>query len=390
MIIDKQNWQQLIQQSILPFWHTHDRGPYFHKLDALMATDDIGTIKYDCFHDSLDCVDWSREPEDSYESLCASRAQQIRDCNDWVRLWYSGGADSHTALMSFLSAGCFPDEVITMRWSDVGSAINVETDHLVLPSINQLQALFPKTKFKVVDYRHDWFERNATDDWQRYFFKHEHNCPWARNVCVSHDVDNSLLDVYDTHGRVANVTGEPKPNILKRHGRWWAVLIDNQLAGMHGIPGLEMFHLSPAMPELYIKQCHMLKRDFASRSDHLSDAEIWALNQDLANKNRALQRHNRLDVQCISRLQWHHGKTCNINGDHGFNVMFDRDIDRRHVRYYHHLRSLLHQELWSRKPAIFHTGHVVKNSIGIFSHFWCLDHHAVATVDQLFPDGFDL
>lgn len=392
MIIDKQNWYQLIGRSNLPVWRVQQE-VYYHKIDAVLATSDVGNIKYDCFHGSLDRLDWSVEPPESYQSLCQMRARQIRESNDWVRVWYSGGADSHTALMSFFHAGCYPDEVITMRWSDLthqDNFINIETDRLVIPSINQLKKLFPRTIFRVIDYRHDWFENNMTEDWHQYLFKHEHNCLFARNISVSHDLDPTLLDQYQRYNRVANITGEPKPNLLKRQGEWWATLIDNQLAGMHGIPGLEMFHLSPDFPELFIKQCHMLKRGFESKSQDFDEKDIWRLNQDLINKNKYLERHNEFDLASVSQAQWQHGKRHNVNGDHGFNVVFENSIRSYRVHYYNHYRSVLQNEFWGRNPDIFCSGNIVKNSIGMFSHFWSLSTNKVCTVDELFANGFDL
>jgi hypothetical protein len=392
VIIDPKNWQSLIGNSQLPIWRVHDQ-IFYHKLSAILSTTDVGMIKYDCFHSSLDAINWSIEPSETYQELCRQRAREIRDSHDWVRLWYSGGADSHTALMSFYHAGCAPDEVITMRWSGMtqqGNPVNIETDQLVTPLLGQLQEMFPRTRFRTIEYHNDWFQRNMNQDWYLYMFKHEFNAMFARNISVSHDIDPQLLDAYQKYATVANVTGEPKPNILHRNGEWWATIIDSQIAGMHGVPGLQMFHLSPSAPDLFVKQCHMLKKAFQQKTHGLDEKQIWQLNHDLTSKNLALERGNEFDLNNISWLQWQHGKLFDQHGDHGFNVMAQRFLDHSNGFYYDHYRKLLDRELWSQKSQFFNTGNIVKNSTGIFSHFWSLDQHKVSTVDDLFPQGFDL
>jgi hypothetical protein len=70
--------------------------------------------------------------------------------------------------------------------------------------------------------------------------------------------------------------------------------------------------------------------------------------------------------------------------------MAQRFLDHSDGFYYEHYRKLLSRELWSQKSQFFSTGNIVKNSTGIFSHFWSLNQHKVSTVDDLFPQGFDL
>lgn len=49
--------------------------------------------------------DWTVEPEETLDQLYNARARQLREQYDYIILSYSGGADSHNILMSFIRQG---------------------------------------------------------------------------------------------------------------------------------------------------------------------------------------------------------------------------------------------------------------------------------------------
>ena len=53
------------------------------------------------------------EPEKSLKQLYIERAKFIRQNNQYVRIWASGGTDSTNVLYAFKEAGVTPDEVST-------------------------------------------------------------------------------------------------------------------------------------------------------------------------------------------------------------------------------------------------------------------------------------
>ena len=52
---------------------------------------------------------WTVEPPGSLEFWYKQRAQEIRNKYDYIVIWYSGGADSHNVLMSFVRNNIFVD-----------------------------------------------------------------------------------------------------------------------------------------------------------------------------------------------------------------------------------------------------------------------------------------
>ncbi len=76
---------------------------YYYRTEALLNAGNDVNIEYK-FHrgKEFDNVKWNVEPEESWEDMMAIRAHQIRDSYRYVRVWYSGGADSHTMLKAFI------------------------------------------------------------------------------------------------------------------------------------------------------------------------------------------------------------------------------------------------------------------------------------------------
>ncbi len=75
----------------------------FSKIEALELADRKNLpISWHYNDDIFDSVDWKTEPKFTLSEIYKSRAQQIRKSYDYIVLFYSGGADSHNMLESFL------------------------------------------------------------------------------------------------------------------------------------------------------------------------------------------------------------------------------------------------------------------------------------------------
>jgi hypothetical protein len=87
------------------------------KLLALMAGSQSNIHPEWIFNNKIfDAVDWTKEPALDIDSLYLNRASAIREKYDYVVLMYSGGADSHNVLETFLRNNLRIDEIVT-TWS---------------------------------------------------------------------------------------------------------------------------------------------------------------------------------------------------------------------------------------------------------------------------------
>jgi hypothetical protein len=399
-IIKLKTWQDL--------WTTH-AGPHynvagkkvFNKLDAIRETKKISIetnthiwqiISWDCFHDQLKDCNFNLESEKTYQQLCINRARQLREKYSYIRLWYSGGPDSHTTLRSFHLAGVSLDEVVNICNSTWGydQEPNVESLGLVKPNLFRIKNWFPNVKIKFLDYIHDANLKNFDgEDFKSKLDRKEIYGPLTRTMSDGFDLDNTMVDPYYA-GNVCELVGEPKPNLVKKNGKWYAYVMDNQIDTCLLLPNLEMFHLSPDMPELFIKQCHMLKRAYQQQIMENSESHSMILNRDTIGKNKYLERYNEWDINSYSLRQQQFAKKFTPGGDTNTHyMMYKWAMGNPHYKKYHEqLREFLFKEIFDVYPEFFNTGEIFKNYVGMMSMFWCLDEHANCNTDQLWPLGF--
>lgn len=96
------------------YWYSPSlKKAFAYKADALLSADDIE------FHlaDKYDQYNWRTEPTRSWSELVKEQCTRLRDENKYLRLWYSGGEDSHTILKCFIDNGIPIDEIAMMRCS---------------------------------------------------------------------------------------------------------------------------------------------------------------------------------------------------------------------------------------------------------------------------------
>ena len=84
------------------------------KIRALLYSNEVNKPVEWMFNDRVfQSYDWTVEPIETLDELYDHRAKQLRSQYDYVILSYSGGADSHNILMSFVRQGLHIDEIIT-------------------------------------------------------------------------------------------------------------------------------------------------------------------------------------------------------------------------------------------------------------------------------------
>ena len=257
----------------------------FSKIEALEWREKFGSsIEYK-FNDAVfDCYDWTVEPTRTLTELYQHRARQIREKYDYIVLFYSGGADSHNMLMSFVSQGLYVDEICSfgslMGDHDKNSFFNREVFETSAPTAQNLIATNPvyhTTKFRFLDLSPliaDLFKKVAVDE-----FAYLSNSTVSINNVARQwlrDWDTEFKHVMETK-RMCFVWGHDKPRTMHRDGKFGihfmdindncvgprVQLLNNQ--DWHD----ELFYNSPDLPELIIKQAHeIMKWTNSTGPDH--------------------------------------------------------------------------------------------------------------------------
>jgi hypothetical protein len=269
----------ILEQNTNLGFYTVGGQKFFSKPMALIrATETNQFPEWNFNNEAFATQDWSINPSLDLRSLYRLRAQQIRQKYDYIRLEFSGGSDSTTVLYSFVHNNIHIDEVV-FRYPKTGEK-NVNDDpfnykpentlseakYAAYPILDWLKTAAPRTKITLHDYSENMLDEKNDESWvmktKDYFqpghsFKHakfgltehQHQADSGKNICVLYGVD--------------------KPKICVKEKKWYAYFLD--ITANHSVTDggeysnvtTEYFFWSPELPELIIKQCHVIKDWFS-------------------------------------------------------------------------------------------------------------------------------
>jgi len=194
--------------------------------------------------------------------LYRTRAQQLRDKYEYLILYYSGGADSHNVLRSFLDNSILLDEIcvkmpkhildgkyyspnkidLTARnyWS--------EWDYSIKPTLDVISQQHPNIKINIKDY----IGNSTTKNIELLFEKSNHIRPAA--MLYSDSVSDSDLVVSDSGKTVGHIFGTDKPLLLQKENAAYMFFNDFALSTTTSGPSNhengECFYWAPDFPIL--------------------------------------------------------------------------------------------------------------------------------------------
>lgn len=256
---------------------------YFSKIDACIAGTQQNIHPQWHFNDAVwQSMNWTVEPELHVLDLYKCRARQIREQYDYVMIYYSGGSDSQTVVEAFIDAGCHIDEILTL-WNrshdrsyvvskEVTDAKNVETEFELTtkPGLEWIQRVSPKTKITYHDVSVDIVDQLQKYDGEEYVGQlTEHLAPQNLGRYGSPKTKHQRL-LLDRGYRTAFVYGVDKPKVCIKDGKYYAYFVDvvpNNFKGIavnHDYNNMfpEFFFWSPDLPQIVVKQAHMVKSWF--------------------------------------------------------------------------------------------------------------------------------
>jgi len=251
----------------------------FHvKVDALMQSTITNEFPEWNFNRlTFDQVNWEVEPTVSVQELYRIRAQQLRDRYDWIRLEFSGGGDSTTALYAFLHNNIHLDEVV-FRYPKTGEknvhndpfnykAENTlsEWDFAAKPILNWVATNFPRVKITMHDYSENMLKVGLDESWihrTKDYFQPGH--------CFKHDNFGYIDHKRDADRgkQICVLYGIDKPKMCIKDKKWYLYFIDfqantsNSVVNEYNNITNEYFFWSPDLPEIVHKQAHMIKNWF--------------------------------------------------------------------------------------------------------------------------------
>jgi hypothetical protein len=259
-------------------FYTVGKKKFYSKALALLESQTSGLWPEFNFNDEVYAsCDWHTEPEDDIQELYRKRAQQLRDTYDYLILSYSGGSDSTTILHSFLDNNIKLDEVFCYGpfktkqgregplTRDPGNNYR-EIDLVAIPYLKELKKTHD-FKITLYDWTDDMINGFKSSDWVWT----ESQSRLAPSIVTRNKFHQARhhMQLTDSGKRVAFIFGIDKPKIIRKDNSWYVAFLDLTL-NMGVGPGAlatgnewefdEYFYWTPDLPEIIIKQAHMIKK----------------------------------------------------------------------------------------------------------------------------------
>lgn len=248
---------------------------YYRKFELMREARDLGEVEY-VFYQGFDNIDCTKEPPESLQTLIYRRARQLRESYDYLRLFYSGGADSHTALRAFIDQGLKVDEIVMYRISPISwfdGVDNIEINAVALPFLQSCKEELRSSKISILDVGYSHFKK---------FYENEN---WVEKVnLMSFRPSTSpqmyvmfpeLNEVHHRYPRVCDIFGGDKPRLMKLDGRYYWFTWDGSQGHNIGSRTIEEFYITDALPSLHLKQCHIVKNYLKVKYPNMSNLDTF-------------------------------------------------------------------------------------------------------------------
>jgi hypothetical protein len=340
----------------------------FHSkhLAAIHASQTNQSYQY-IFNDSfLETANWQLEPVESIQSLYTRRAIQLREKYDHLILFYSGGADSKNILRTFLDNNIQLDEVVS--WGAWNHRIDKHSHNLnseiFQAGCDDIQEVINKgwtfTHINYLDifdnvyhdidwvYQSDW-RLTPESEFRRKIFYHR----------------PAVIKLIDQGKSVGLIFGRDKPRILLHNGKlcWSALdltmgqdlypeIFDPEFSG----PITEWFYSTPDLPEIMIKQSHMIANWYLR---NYSPADIQKL---LSPDTYDPDYYEKINL-IIYPHTWHSGIFTVGKGDQSTSVPYYH----KSSFFYSDMKDTRQKQIWNRGVDMIYNSIApnLKNIIGI-------------------------
>ena len=202
--------------------------------------------------------------------LYKERAEQLRDRYEYLILYYSGGADSHNILMTFLNNNIKLDEII-VKWPKPlteGKLYNVNTsdrtsrniwsewDYVVKPTLEWLKTNHPEIKITMKDYTEELTVQNL----ETVFESVNHTRAGLLQIFTNSENDKK---------KCGHLFGIDKPLLAVRDDNVYMFFSDLSMTTMYmnktvndDPDNMECFYWAPDFPFLTFEMAYQLSEYF--------------------------------------------------------------------------------------------------------------------------------
>jgi hypothetical protein len=202
-------------------------------------------VKFDLYNSAFAAQDWTHEPLLGWNELCDIRCRQLEQKNRPIILMWSGGTDSYTIYNALRRNNVKISAFVTKLRDD---------ENLVNNSVKWLQKNHndPETEF-VIQQNTDILSHTYSNE----EFLINSSCYSTFSISSPDPYTDQLLRT--KYNDPIILVGLEKPRLLLENNCWYSIGIDLLFEPAMPPNNVEMFYITPELPELHIKQSWLLK-----------------------------------------------------------------------------------------------------------------------------------
>ena len=264
----------MYNQNAFGKWETANKS-FYNKRDALIYASNNGCshVSWNWHDDVWKNFNIDKLGKQSLPNLYKERAQQLRDTYDYLILSYSGGADSHNILMTFLDNNIKLDLVyIQSPFSFINSSQHApnsidktarnqvcEWDYCIKPTLEHLSKHHPDIKIELSD----WME-NVTESYfskEKTFLNSGGSNLGIGTMARSLNFSKLGLIEFEKDKKVATIYGCDKPVIAVDSQHKKVSMTFSDVSILHctnSVGTFEPFYWSPNLPDLIYEMAYQV------------------------------------------------------------------------------------------------------------------------------------
>lgn len=280
-------------------FYTVDGINFESKIEACLFAQKSGKdVSWNFNKEVFNTYDWSKEPDKSLDELYNERARRLRERYDYIILSYSGGADSHNILMSFVRQGLHIDEVVVNHMTDAWKNFVVldpnqtaswntgaEHDLHTMPMLKRVENMIPKTKITILDLSHNLFNTFTGAGDASWVLERTEGLNPLNVTRFNYAYFDEVRKRFDKGHKIAMVVGVDKPRTCIHKGEFYMFFVDRAVnivpVNNHFVDytnsAMEFFYWSPDAIDMMCKQIHVVKRFVETNPSYLP---LWLWNDE--------------------------------------------------------------------------------------------------------------
>lgn len=227
--------------------------------------------------------DWQTEPLQTLDQLYDIRAKQLRDTYDYIIISYSGGADSHNLLMSFLRQNLHVDEIIvntmikgngrfaTIDKNNLNAKDGPASEHVLqtIPRLREIHNRHPKIKISVLDLTDYLFESFVAAGDESWIVGRKEGLNPLNVTRYNYLYFRDIREKFDKDKKIALIMGVDKPRLFIHNDNYLYINMSDRTANVTSVNDyvkeypnavVEFFYLSPDAVDILCKQAHVVKK----------------------------------------------------------------------------------------------------------------------------------